>query len=154
MNTLTVAREEDQELVLEHLYAIEGSCGPKVESALLMDYLKRSLQIAPGLADPAEVHNYHNPLASLNAYKQRMQAVRCEYVAAHLRTIELEEELAEARLRILRLEARAQHLELTLQSIHSSRVWQIRERCARSWRMLSQWLRSRDRNGAVRTTAT
>lgn len=143
MNTLTVAREEDHELALEQLHAIEGSCGPKVESALLMDLLKRSLQITSGLADPTEVHNYHNPLATLNAYKHRMQAVRCEYVAAHLRTIELEEELAEARLRILRLEARVQHLELTLQNIHASRVWQMRERCARYWRTLTRWLRSR-----------
>ena len=152
MDTRTVERDQDVELCLEQLQAIETGWGPKVESALLMDLLKRSLGLAQSLADPTEVHIDHNPLASLNAYKQRLHALRCEYADARLQGIEFEEQsekqLAEANLRILRLEARVKHLDGTLQQIYASRFWKVKDRCARCWRMVSRWLPNRDRSQA------
>jgi hypothetical protein len=145
MDTQTVEREEDGELCLEQLQAIETGCGPKNESTLLMDLLKRSPGLAQGLADPTEVHTPPNPLARVNAYKHRLHALRCDYVNVSLRALELEEQLAETRLQILRLEARVQHLDTTLQQIYASRFWKVKERCARCWRTISRWLPSRDR---------
>jgi hypothetical protein len=46
--------------------------------------------------------------------------------------------LAEARLRILRLEARVQHLDTTLRQIHASRWWAVKEWIARPWRIISR----------------
>ena len=76
---------EDGEGWLERLHVIETDWGPKVERSLLVDLLNRSTGFAQSLADPVEVRNYQNPLASLNAYKHRLQAIRCEFVSAYLR---------------------------------------------------------------------
>ena len=140
MDTRTLEREEDGNLCLEQLQAIETGWGPKVESALLMELLNRSLGFTESLADPTEVQNDCNPFAILNAYKHRLHALRCEYTDTHLRRLELEEQLAEANLRILRLEARVKHLDTTLEQIYASRFWKVKERCARCWRAVSRWL--------------
>jgi hypothetical protein len=79
---------------LEQLHAIETGSGPKVEMALLLELLKESPGLEQSLVDPTEVHNYHNPLASINAYKQRLHAIRCEYVDLRMR---LEAELGQVR---------------------------------------------------------
>lgn len=126
----------------EQLQAIETGCAPKVESALLMDLLTQSPGLDHGLADAAPVPN---SLAGVHAYKHRLHALRCEYADARLRALEMEEQLAEARLQILRLEARVQHLDGTLGQIYASRWWKVKERCARWWRMVSRRLPSRDR---------
>jgi hypothetical protein len=110
-----------------------------------MELLKGSLGLPPNFAELTEVHIDPSPLADLNAYKHRLQALRCEYAGARLRGLELEEQLAEARLRIL-------HLDATLTQIYASRFWKVRERlhasplwkikegCARCWRTVSRWL--------------
>ena len=86
--------EGSGEPCLEQLHAIETGSGPKVETALLLELLKRSPGLERSLVDPTEVHNYHNPLASVNAYKQRLHAIRCEYVDLQMR---LEAELSHVR---------------------------------------------------------
>ncbi|MGH7174517.1 MAG: hypothetical protein ACRELG_29980 [Gemmataceae bacterium] len=148
MDTQTLEREVDGEFCLEQLQVIETGWGPKVESALLMDLLKQSLGLSKSLADPTEVRIDRTPLASLNAYKHRLHALRCEYADARLRGLELDEQLAEANLRILRLEARVQHLDGTLQQIYATRFWKVKERCARCWRAISRWLPNHDRSQA------
>lgn len=144
MDTQTLGREEDVELDLEQLHAIQTGWAPKAESASLMDLLKRSLGLDQSLADPTEIQNGSNPLALRNAYKHRLHALRCEYADARLRGIELEEHLAEANLRILRLENRIKLLESMLAQIYASRFWRIKERCARPWRTVKRWLGCRD----------
>jgi len=134
MGTRTIERNEGEEGCLEQLQVVETGWGPKGETALLMDVLKRSLGLAECLADPTEVLKGDNPLVSLNHYKHRLHALRCDYADARLRGIELEEQLAEANLRILRLEARVTHLDTTLEQIYASRFWKIKEHCARCWR--------------------
>ncbi|MHB1423425.1 MAG: hypothetical protein ACYC3I_09580 [Gemmataceae bacterium] len=134
MDTRTVLRQDKDEQVLEQLQAIETGYGPQVESALLLEHLKRGLGLAPSLTDPTEAHDFPNPLARINAYKHRLHALRCDYANARLRTIELEEQLAEARLRILRLETRVKHLdnvENNLQQIYESSWWKVKERFSR-----------------------
>jgi hypothetical protein len=148
MDTRTREREEAGELCLEQLQAIETGWGPRVESDLLMDLLKRSLGLTESQADPTEVQHDRNPLASLNAYKHRLHALRCEYADARLRGIELDEQLAEAHLRILRLEARVKHLDTTLEHIYAARFWKVRECCARCWRTISRWLPISNRSKA------
>jgi hypothetical protein len=150
MDTHTVEREEDSELGREPLQAIETGWGPKVESALLMELLKGSLGLPSSFAELNEVHVDPSPLADLNAYKHRLQALRSEYAGARLRGLELEEQLAEARLRIL-------DLDTTLAQIYASRFWKFRERlhasllwkikngCARCWQTVSRWLLGRGR---------
>lgn len=140
MDTQTVEPKENRELSLEQLQVIDTGWGPRGESALLMDLLKGSFGLVESLADPTEVHNDPNPLANLNSYKHRLHALRCEYADARVRGIELEEQLAEANLRILRLEARVKHLDGTLEQIYASRFWKVKERCARCWRTVLQWL--------------
>src|SRR5690348_14536202 len=58
------AQEGTGEAFLQALQVIETGCGPKIESALLMDLLSRSPGLEQGLVDPAEVHGYPNPLAA------------------------------------------------------------------------------------------
>lgn len=140
MDTQTIERKENGELCLEQLQVVETGWGPKGESALLMDLLKRSFGLVESLADPTEVQNVSSPLASLNSYKHRLHALRCEYADARVRGIELEEQLAEANLRILRLEAHVKHLDGTLEQIYASRFWKVKERCARCWRTVLRWV--------------
>ena len=140
MDTRILEQEGAGELCLEQLQAIETGWTPKVETALLRDLLKQALGRPQSLADPTEAQNDRAFLASLNTYKHRLHALRCEYADARLHGLELEDQLGEARLRILRLEARIKHLDATLEQIHASRVWKVRERCARCWRAVSRWL--------------
>ncbi|HTU20967.1 MAG TPA: hypothetical protein VMG10_23145 [Gemmataceae bacterium] len=146
MDTRTLEQEIVEGPCLEQLQTIDTGWGPKVESAMLIDLLKRSLGLAQGLTDPTEVPNDSNPHARLNAYKHRLHALRCEYADARVRGIELEEQLAEANLRILRLEARVKHLDGTLEQIYATRLWKVKERCARCWRAVSRWLPRRGRS--------
>src|SRR5262249_12079952 len=96
----TARAEESGEPCLEQLQVIETGCGPKVEAALLVDLLSRNLGLGETLADASEVHNYHSPLASVNAYKHRLHALRCEYVNARLRIYDLETQLDQSRYRV------------------------------------------------------
>lgn len=124
-------RDEEWGTCLEHLQAIATGCGPELESALLLDLLQRN---------GAEPNAAPNGDAVVHACKHRLHALRCEYADVSRRAIEAEEQLAEARLRVLRLEARVKHLDTTLQQIHASRWWRVKERCAHCWRPLSRWL--------------
>lgn len=148
MDPQTIERKENEEPCLEQLQAVETGWGPRGESALLMDLLKRNLGLAESLADPTEVQTDPNPQAILNGYKHRLHALRCEYADARLRGIELEEQLAEANLQILRLEARLKHLGTTLEQIYASRFWKVKERCARCWRTVLRWLPIRSHSEA------
>ena len=131
---------EDNAPVLEQLHAIETGSTPKVELAWLTQLLARSPGLALGLSDPHEGHNYHHPLASVNAYKHRLHALRREFVTTRLRTVELEMQLTEARARVQRLENHVQFLEQTLHHMRSSRAWQWTERCSRWRQTLLRWL--------------
>jgi hypothetical protein len=137
MDAQMIRRLEDGETCLEQIHAIETGCGPKAESALLMDLLRRSPGLEQWLTDPMETKHFPNSLASLNAYKHRLHALRCDYANARLRTIELEEQLAEERLQNLRLEARVKHLDGTLQQIQATKWWKVKECCARWY----HWIR-------------
>jgi hypothetical protein len=127
--------EASGEPCLEQLYLIETGCGPKVETALLVDLLSRNLDLAETLVDPSEVHNYHNPLASVNAYKHRLHAIRCEYVSARLRIFDLEAQLDRSRSRVEVLERHVQFLDATLEQMRASRGWKLVEKCSR-WRKI------------------
>jgi hypothetical protein len=132
------ARRRDAEACepgLEQLQVIETTSGPKVERSLLVELLTRSPGLAQSLGDPQEVHNYHHPLAGVNAYKHRFHALRCEFVNTRLRTVELEQQLARSQERVERLENHIQFLDHTLTQMHASRAWQWAER-------LSRWQRS------------
>lgn len=144
MDAQAIVHDEASEL--EQLEAIETGWGPQGESALLMELLKQSPELSLRLTDPAEVPNGHSPLAELNAYKHRLQALRGEYADARLHGIEVEEQLAEARLQILRLEARVKHLDITLQRIFASRFWKFRELCAGCWHFVLRRLLNRNRS--------
>ena len=124
-------RDEEAGACLEPFQAIPTGWGPEVESALFMDLLKQSL------ADPDATDNGD---AVVHAYKHRLHSLRCEYADARQRAAEADEQLAEARLRILRLEARVKHLDTTLHQIHASRWWKVKEGFARPWRFVSSWL--------------
>jgi hypothetical protein len=67
-----------------------------------------------------------------------LQALRCEYAEARLRTVEAEEELRAARLRIADLDAQ-------LQKIYASRWWKVRKRVAWCWHLVLRWLGRLDR---------
>jgi hypothetical protein len=113
---LPLRRTDDgvkDESALEQLHAIETGSGPKVEMALLLELLKESPGLEQSLVDPTEVHNYHNPHASINAYKQRLHAIRCEYVDLRLR------------------------LETELNQVRGSRMWRL----ANEWNRWRQLLR-------------
>jgi hypothetical protein len=103
--------ETAAESCLEQLHIIETSSGPKVEMALLLELLRESPGLEQSLVDPTEVHNYHNPLASINAYKQRLHAIRCEYVDLRMR------------------------LEAELGQVRASRMWRLANELNR-WRQL------------------
>lgn len=145
MDTQTVEQKEDSEAGREPLQAIETEWGSKAESALLMELLKGSPGLPPSFADLTEVHIDPSPLADLNAYKHRLQALRREYAGARLRGIELEEQLAEARARILYLDTTlaqiyASRFWKARERLHASLIWKIKEGCARCWRTVSRWL--------------
>lgn len=127
---------ERDEPCLEQFQVIETGCGPPVETALLVELLTRSTGLGPGLADPAEVHHYHNPLAAVNAYKHRLHGLRCDYVNARLRIRDLETQLERLQL----LEKHVRFLEDTLTEMRASRGWQLVEKCSRWRRTLSGWL--------------
>jgi len=136
----TPRAEESGEPCLEQLQVIETGCGPKVETALLVDLLSRNLGLAETLADPSEVHSYHNPLASVNAYKHRLHAIRCEYVSARLHIYDLEKQLNQSRYRVEVLEKHVQFLDATLEQMRASRGWKLVEKCSRWRKIVSGWL--------------
>ncbi len=119
---------ENSEEYLARLQVIETGWGPQSESALLRDLLTQSPQLTGGHA-------------RLNAYKHRLHALRRDYVNAHLRTLDLEDQLSQARLQIQRLEARVQHLSGTLEQMRARLVWKVVERCRRWRRIIAVWLR-------------
>jgi len=123
--------DEEAGACLEPFQAIATGWGPEVESTLFPDLLERNV------ADPNAAPNGD---AVVNAYKHRLHSLRCEYADARQRAAEADEQLAEARLHILRLEARVKHLDTTLHQIHASRWWKVKEWCARPWRIVSRWL--------------
>ena len=135
------SRQEDAQACLEKLQFIETGCGPEVETAALRDLLTHSAGLFDSLADPIEVHNYHNPLASVHAYQHRLHALRCEYVQARLRTLDLEEQCVQARSLIERLESRVKLLEAPLEQMKSSLAWKVAVKGFRFWWMISRWLR-------------
>ncbi|HWG42686.1 MAG TPA: hypothetical protein VN688_07860 [Gemmataceae bacterium] len=118
---------------MEQLQTVETGWGPASESALLIDLLTCN--------DPTDRPNDRNPLALVNAYKHRLHALRREYVNARVQTLDHEEQLAESRLHIARLEAHIHHLETTLEDMRSTRVWRAAVMCNRWRRTLSQCLR-------------
>lgn len=132
--------EAGTESCLEQLQAIETGSGPKVERDLLVELLARSPGLERGLADPSEVHNYHNPLAGVNAYKHRLHALRCEYVNVRLRIYDLETQLDQSRYRVEVLEKHIRFLDATLEQMCASRAWKLVERCSRWRRSVSRWL--------------
>jgi len=139
----TARAEESGEPFLEQLQVIETGCGPKVEAALVVDLLSRNLGVGETLADPSEVHNYHSPLASVNAYKHRLHALRCEYVNARLRIYDLETQLDQSRYRVEVLEKHVKFLDATLEQMRTSRGWKLVEKCSRWRRLVSGWLAGR-----------
>jgi hypothetical protein len=136
---------------LEQLQAIETGSGPKMETALMTDLLARHLGLDQVLADPVEVHIYHNPLASVNAYKHRLHALRCEYLSARLRIDDLETQLNQSRNRVGTLEKHVQYLDDTLEQMRASRAWKLVEMCSSWRRFLSAWLSGRTRDPGNRT---
>jgi hypothetical protein len=114
---------------LELLQAIETDSSPRVETALLRQLLHH--------ADPTGMPNHAGPLADLSACKHRLQAMRCEYISARVRTEELEIELKEARYTIGRLEKHTQFLQSTLDQMRASRAWKVVEKCNRLRRTVS-----------------
>jgi hypothetical protein len=142
MTEVTTARPPKRaEAALEQLQLIETGCGPEVESEALRDLLTRSAGLADSLTDPIEVPNYHNPLASANAYKHRLNALRCEYAQARLRALDLEEQCVRARSLIERLESRVKLLEAPLEQMKSSLAWKVAVKGFRCWWTISQWFR-------------
>lgn len=125
---------------LEQLEVIETGSGPQVEAAFLKDLLARSPGLGPTLADPFEVHDYHNPLASVNAYKHRLHALRCEFVNVRLRLHELETQLTQSSYHREVLEKHVQFLNATLTQMQASRAWKLAEKISRWHRLLSRWL--------------
>jgi hypothetical protein len=134
------ACEASGEPCLEQLQVIETGCGPKVETALLVELLARSPGLGPTLADPFEAHNYHNPLAGVNAYKHRLHALRCEFVNVRLRLHELETQLNQSCYHREVLEKHVQFLDATLEQMRASRAWKLVEKISRWRRIVSQWL--------------
>jgi hypothetical protein len=128
---------ENGEECLKQLQAIETGWVSEGESALLRDLLTPS-----------------HGSANRNAYKHRLHALRRDYVNSHLRTLDLEDQLSQARLRILRLEARVQHLSGTLEQMRARLVWKMVERCRRWRRMVPVWLRHLRRLGRSKNERT
>ncbi len=128
------------ETCLAKLHVIETASGPKVERDLLVDLLERSPGLEQALADPSEIHSYHNPLAGTNAYKHRLHALRCEYVNVRLRIYDLETQLDQSRYRVEVLEKHVRFLNATLEQMRASRAWKLVEKCNRWRRNVSQWL--------------
>lgn len=133
--------EANTEACQEQLQVIETGCGPKVETALLMDLLARSPGLGQALADPTEAHNDHHPLASVNAYKHRLHALRCEYANVRLRVYDLETQLDQSCYRIEVLEKHIRFLDMTLEQIRASRGWKLVEKFSRWRRSAVKWLR-------------
>jgi|SRR5579875_431217 len=69
---------------LEQLYLIETERGPRSETALLKEVLRRCPEWEP-------------ELAYVNAYKHRLHALRCENVNLRLRIQDLETQLNQMR---------------------------------------------------------
>lgn len=108
--------DEESSTCLEQLQAIETGSGPKVETELLFELFKRSPGLEQSLVDPTEVHNYHNLLASVNAYKHRLHAIRCEYVDLRMR------------------------LESELNQVRASRMWRLANELHRWGKLLRNYL--------------
>lgn len=149
LESLPASAGESDDPCLDQLQVIETGCGPQVETGLLIDLLARGFR--QGLTDPVEVHNYHNPLASVNAYKHRLHALRCEYVAARLRIYDLETQLNQARCRVEALEKQVRSLDATLQQMRASRSWKLVETCSQWRRFVSGWLAVRMQDRSKRT---
>jgi len=144
--------DDSGEAVLEQLQIIEMGCGPKVESALLVDLLSRSPGLEESLVDPAEVHSYANPLAGVNAYKHRLHALRCEFVNVRLLLHELETQLEQSRYRNEVLEKHVHFVDATIEEMRASRAWKWAEKCSR-WRRIAAGWRERFYRAASRLTS-
>jgi hypothetical protein len=132
----------------DSLYVIETDCGPRTDLASLLSRLKQSQGFLEGVADQTEVPLSHHPLASLNAYKHRLQAVRWEYVNARLQVEDLEGQVKLLECRLAEAQAGLRSLEdrlaeagretvfyrYALEKMKESRAWQI----LRSWRRFRQ----------------
>jgi hypothetical protein len=125
--------EQATTTALDQLQILQMGYGPEVESASLMEVLPQQPGDPPHAAPPASV--------SLSAYKHRLQAIRCEYVHVHLRAIELEEQLAEARLQIARLENDRQYLDDQLNSMRQSRAWKMAARYIHWRQTIADWFK-------------
>jgi hypothetical protein len=123
-------RRAETEACLQQLQAIETGSAPKAEFALLVDLLTRSPGLTATLADPTEVRNYHHPLASVQAYKHRMHALRVEYAQAQQRIHDLEIQLDQAHYHIEVLRKHVQFLDATLERMRASRAWKTAEKCS------------------------
>ena len=140
----------------DSLYLIETDCGPKSDLAALVSHLRQRRESLEGRAEAPHDH----PFAGLNAYKQRLQAVRHEYAGVRLRVEDLEEQirlleagLAAPRAAIGSLEEQlAQSGRETnfyrhaLNQMETSRAWQLlqswrrwRETASRSWKRILGW---------------
>jgi hypothetical protein len=134
----------------DFLHLIETDCGPKTDLAALVSHLR----LRRGTLEGHEATSPDQPFAGLNAYKHRLQAVRCEYAGARLRVDELEEQvkllearLAEAHVAIRSLEERlaesgreTNFYRHALNQMEGSRAWRILQ----SWR---RWRRILGRSG-------
>lgn len=125
MSELATITEADQ------LQVFPMGDGPEIDSAALLEALTPLPENPPPAAPTAA--------AQLSAYKHRLQAIRSEYVHVHLRAIELDEQLAEARLQIARLENARQYLDDQLHSMRQSRAWQIAARYIHWRQAIAEW---------------
>jgi hypothetical protein len=132
---------------VELLYLVETDCGPKTDRASLLSRLKQSQGFLAGLADRTEVQLSHHPLASLNAYKHRLQAIRCEYVSARLRAEDLEGQVKLLEGRLAEAQAALRSLEERLAEAGREtgfyRYALDRMEESRAWQLLQYWRRFR-----------
>jgi hypothetical protein len=132
-------QQDSGEAFGERLQILETGCGPRVDTALLVDLLSRSPGLEKSLVDPVEVHGYPNPLAAVNAYKHRLHALRCEFVNVRLRMHDLETQLNQSRYRNEVLEKHVRFLDATLEEMQASRAWKWVEKISRWRRIMAGW---------------
>jgi hypothetical protein len=120
--------EDEVAMHLEPIQALDTGDGPAVESALLRELMTRSADLAERFADAEEAHGDDTSLVRVNAYKQRLQALRCECADARLRALDAEEKLNAAHMHIGELERIVLVLKTELQQLRSSRAFRFAER--------------------------
>lgn len=141
------SNRDDGASELPLLHAIETGSSPQIESALLRELLHRSPGLLANLTDPAEVHSYAGAPAALNAYKQRLQAIRGEYINARIRAEELETQLKQAQYEIHCLQKHVAFLDGIIAHMRASRGWKLVEKCSELRRSIAARL------GRIRGTA-